>query len=186
MLSEKWIDPRVIDWTSGLNGLRVPGWTRNNNPYAWQAITDVFTQALDKARGIETRIYVGPEKSAQLIPANQTIDYEVPSEPNFWMWGINASALPVRSEGQPTNFLFNVMNSETGVPLFSSPMPMKNFNAAVAGGPANRGPICLLSTPQLYASPAYPIIRIINVNPDGGTEDLTCRVTLFGCVEYDQ
>lgn len=178
MLNRPWIDPRAVDWTDGLNPLRVPGWSRNNDPYAYAALQDPFFQALRGAAGIENRIYVSPDPSAQTITPGATVDYEVPCEPNFWLFAYAAS-----NQGDPgatQDFLFNIADSETGASLFSQPASMSVMNPK-RNGTLNRSPYNLLSTPHLYKSPSYPVVRIINTdaNPQ------LCRVTLFGCVEYD-
>lgn len=172
----QWIDPRSIDWTDPLNGLANPGWSIQNNPYVFAALNDQFMQALRQGRGIQQRAYVAPEPTGQLIQPGVTFDYEVPSEPNLWLWGINASSNLAGTK----DFLFNVTDSLTGAQLFSQPIPQSLMNARV-NGTANRGPICFLSTPHLYTPPAYPIVRLIN---NSNTAQV-CRVTLFCCVEYD-
>jgi hypothetical protein len=179
--NQPWIDPRDVDWTSGFNGLRVPGWNRNNNPYVWQALKDVFLQALANGKGIEPRIYVCPDPPNQLIQVGQTYDFEVPSEPNLWLWAINASGRPLTDDDDARlDFLFNVTDSTTGATLFSTPALMSLFNEA-GTGTNGRGVQSLMSSPHLFASPSYPVVRVIN-NSD---TPQTCRVTLFCCVEYD-
>lgn len=170
MLNDPWIDPRDIDWTQSLNPLGNPGWTKNNNPYVHRALKDVYLHALMNAKGIEPRIYVGPEQQNLVIPANSTQDYEVPIEPNFWVYGLTAS-------GTGADFLFNVLDAVSGAQLASQPLSMATMKTLTA----RRGPIHFLSTSQLYAPPSYPIIRVIN-NTRGAQ---TCRVTLFGAIEYD-
>jgi hypothetical protein len=172
-LVPEWIDPREIDWTDGLNPIRNPGWRITTNPYAYAAMQDQFLQALRQAHGIQARIFVCPDPSAQLITAGATIDYEVPAEPNTWLWGINAS-------GNASNFLLNVSDSVTGVKLFNQPIRMTDLCAARTGT-AGRGPIFFLSTPWLFQPPSYPVVRIINTN----ISEQTCRVTLFTSCEYD-
>jgi len=179
MLSEAWIDPRSVDWTDGLNPLRVPGWSRNNSPYAYQALQDPFMQALRIAGGIENRIYVAPEPAAQLVTPGATVDFEVPSEPNFWLYAVAASNQGDDEDLQ--DFLFNVTDSETGATLFSQPVSMTTMNPQ-RNGTADRSPYYLLSTPHLFASPSYPVVRMINTSADSQI----IRVTLFGCVEYDR
>lgn len=173
MLNRPWIDPRTVDWTDAMNPLRNPGWAWNNNRYIYNSLNDPFVLALRNARGIEPRIYVGPDPANQIIPAGQTQDYEVPIEPNFWCWG-----LAVGLTGR--DFLFNVTDSITGAQFFSSPVSAATMNPG-RNGTAGRGPIFYLPTPHLFTPPSYPVIRLINTF----TEDQTCRVTLFGCVEYD-
>ena len=170
MLNRPWIDPRDIDFTMALNPLANPGWSGTNNPYVNQALQDVFTVALMNAKAIEPRIYVGPEQQNLIIAPNSTQDYEVPAEPNFWLYAVTTS-------GTGADFLFNVLDAVSGAQLASQPLSMAAFKTLTA----NRGPQHFLSTPQLYAPPSYPIIRIIN----NQSSAQTCRVTLFGCVEYD-
>ncbi len=125
MLNRPWIDPRSIDWTDGLNALAKPGFRQNNNPHAWAALKDPFMQALRQGKGIEPRAYVCPDSSSQPIAAGATYDYEVPSEPNCWMWAINAS-------GDGDGFLVNVTDSLTGAALFSQPTFSDDLNAAAS------------------------------------------------------
>ena len=127
--------------------------------------------ALRQAKGIEPRIYTGPDPLNNAVQAGSTQDYEVPSEPNFWLYGLTAS-------GDGSDFLLNVTDSGTGATLFSQPCSA----AALSRRTSNKGPLFFLSTPTLYASPGYPIIRVINTD----TETQVCRVNLFGCIEYDQ
>lgn len=181
MLNRPWIDPRDIDYTDALNPLAKPGWKQNNNPFAWAAARDVFMQALRQGKGIEPRIYVCPDPATQLIGPNQTIDYEVPSEPNTWLWALNASYVQ-SGDDSPVDFLVNITDSLTGATLFSQPIATKNLNAQLSGT-SDRGPLFLLETPHLFRPPSYPVVRIIN-SSDTITE--FCRVTLFTCVEYNQ
>jgi hypothetical protein len=168
-----WIDPRDVDWTQSLNPLANPGWNPQNNPYVYRALQyDPFMLALRSAKGVEPRIYVGPDVINQSIPAGSTQDYEVPIEPNFWLYGVAAS-------GTGEDFLFNVTDSVTGATLFSQPMPLSRMPSRLAT--SGRGPQLFLSTPQLYLPPSYPIIRVINTTAFANV----CRVTLFGCIEYD-
>lgn len=180
MLNRPWMDPRDVDWTDSMNPLAKPGWKQNNNPFAWAAMKDVFNQALRHGKGVEPRIYVCPDPSSQLIPPLQTIDYEVPSEPNLWLWALTASYTP--SGASPTgDFLLNVTDSLTGAALFSQPVRTRDVNAQLSGTP-ERGPLFVLETPHLYRPPSYPVVRIIN-SSDSILQ--FCRVTLFTCVEYD-
>jgi hypothetical protein len=175
VLNTPWIDPRTIDWTDAMNPLAKPGLKRNNNPFGYSAMQDVFLQALRQGKGIEPRIYVCPDPSNQLVAGGgNTLDYEVPSEPNCWLWALNASG------EHGSSFLVNVTDSVTGAALFSQPVPFTQILSGDGTGTANRGPLFLLSTPHLFQPPSYPVVRIINI---GDTH--VCRVTLFTCVEYN-
>ena len=175
MLVQPWIDPTSIDWTDAMNPLRIPGWRKNNNPYAWAAMQDQFVQALRNGKGLEPRIYVAPDPNSQLIQPGATFDFEVASEPNCWLWALNAS-------GDQNSFLVQITDAVTGATLFSQPIPSgmlqgnENFLST-----AGRGVQCLLSTPHLFLPPSYPIVRIVNTEPFVQF----CRVTLFTVVEYD-
>jgi hypothetical protein len=173
MLNRPWIDPRDVDWTDALNPLRIPGLAQNNNPFDYAALKDPIFQALRQAKGIQQRIYVSPDPQNQLIQPGSTFDFEVPSEPNCWLWALNAS-------GDQSDFLFNITDSHTGSTIFSSPVSMSAVNAQRTGT-TGRGPQFFLSTPHLYAPPSYPVVRIINTA--GSAQN--CRVTLFTSVEYD-
>lgn len=173
MLNKPWIDPRDVDWTDALNGLRNPGWRQNNNPFVWAALKDPMFQAIRNAKGIEPRIYVCPDTVNQSIPPGNTYDYEVPSEPNTWLFGLNASG----EAGQ--DFLVQVTDSVTGSTLFSAPVVQSVLNAKVKGT-ANKGPLYFVETPHLYLPPAYPVVRLVNTSASAQI----CRVTLFCVVEY--
>ena len=177
MLVEPWIDPTAIDWTDGMNPLRIPGWKKNNNPFAFAAMQDQFVQAIRNGKGLEPRIYVAPDSASQLIQPGATFDFEVACEPNCWLWALNAS-------GDQNSFLVQITDSVTGAILFSQPVN----SGLIQGSPGSffatpgRGVQFLLSTPHLFAPPSYPIVRIVN------TEVYVqfCRVNLFTVVEYDQ
>lgn len=171
-----WIDPRSIDWTDNLNPIANAGWRGNNNPFVFEALTDEYMMALRNARGIEPRVYVGPNPSNMLIPAGTSQDYEVPSEPNLWIYAITATP-GVDGEGNPLDFLVQVTDVVSGATLFNQPTSALTLSKKTSG----RGPQVFLSTPQLYAPPSFPVIRVINT----ADTDQICRVTLFGCVEYD-
>lgn len=174
MPGKAWIDPRSIDYTDGLNPLRIPGFAELNSPYVYRVLNgDAWHYALRFAKGIEPRCYVGPDPMQQLIQPGATINYEVPAEPNLWIWAVNASS-------DDEDFLFNVADSETGAQFFSTPISMSSVNAAL-NGTAHRGPLFFMATPHLFTPPAYPIVRITNTS--GAAQ--VCRVNLFGGVEYD-
>lgn len=173
MLNDPWIDPRGVDWTDALNPLRNPGWAKNNNRYVYDSLNEPYMMALRQAAGVEPRIYVGPDPVNQLIQPGVTQDYEVPIEPNYWVWAVTASP------AAGADFLFNVTDSVTGATFFSSPASAATLNPN-RNGTTGRGPLYYLPHPHLYLPPSYPIIRIVNTNASAQL----CRVTLFGCVEY--
>jgi hypothetical protein len=173
MLTKDWIDPRLVDWTDPYSPLANPGYRKNNNPYTYAALQDQFMQALRNGKGVEPRAYSCPEPADQLIAAGTTYDYNVPIEPNCWIWAVSAS-------GTGQDFLFQVTDSVTGATFFSQPVPMSLMSTA-RNGTAGRGPQSFLSTPHLFLPPSYPVVRIINTT----NFDNICRVTLYGAVEYD-
>ena len=149
-------------------------------------------QALRQAKGIEPRIFVCPDPANQLIQPGATYHYEVPSEPNTWLWAICASIQNVNNiSAQNDTFLVNITDSGTGATLFSQPV---NFNditgiPIVSGTPtpagsgnSYRGPLMRLSTPHLFTPPSYPVVRIVNT---AQTVAPIRRVTLYTVVEYD-
>ncbi len=187
----KWIDPQDIDWTDAINGTR-PGLQSTQNPFANRAANDVFMQALRQAKGIEPRIFVCPDAANQLIQPGVTYDYEVPSEPNTWLWAICASIGNIADifAGNDT-FLVNITDSSTGATLFSQPVngnvitgdPIIAFTRTPQGsGNGYRGPLMKLSTPHLFLPPSYPVVRIVNT---ASSLALICRVSLFCVTEYD-
>jgi hypothetical protein len=117
---------------------------------------------------------VCPDPANQIIPAGATFDYEVPSEPNSWLWALTAS-IQVSGEPSPDTFLFNITDSLSGAKIFSQPM---NATMPQTSG---RGPLSFISTPHLFTPPSYPVVRLVNV----GANPLLCRVTLYTAVEYD-
>ncbi len=192
MLSaHKAIDYTSIDATDALNGLR-PGLRYDQNPFNNAALNDVFVQALRQARGIEPRIYVCPDPENQLIPPGATYDYEVPSEPNTWLWAVCASLENIDDIfADNDTFLVQITDSETGATLFSQPVsgnvitgiPIISFTRTPQGsGNGYRGPLKFLPTPHLFQPPSYPVVRIVNTAQEVA---LKCRVTLFTVVEYD-
>lgn len=175
MLNRPWIDPRDRDWTDPYNPLTNPGFNHNNNPFVATALDDQFMYAIRQAKGLEPRVYVGPDPNNQMLAAGTTQDYEVPTEPNFWCWAITASGNPV------LDFLVNVTDSVTGAIIFSQPCSAAAINAA-RNGTSGRGPLFFLSTPHLFTPPSYPVIRVINT----AASAQVIRVCLWGAVEYDK
>jgi hypothetical protein len=175
MLNAPWINPQSFDWTDSPNPVANPGLRLNNNPYAYYALQDQFMHALRNALGIEPRIYLGFDPNNPTLQSGTTQDYEVATEPNFWCYALSVSGETevLRSLGE--DFLFNVTDSVSGTTFFSTPASFLAMSTLTTG----RGPLYFLSTPHLFAAPAYPIVRIIN----NSTVALTCRVTLYGCVE---
>jgi len=192
MLNQPWIDPRDVDWTSALNGVRNPGFRINNNPFVNAALKDIYMQALANGKSIEPRIYVCPDPENQAIPPGVTFDYEVPSEPNTWVWAVSASlANPPNTIGAQDTLLVQITDSTTGSTLFSQPTQQTNLTGLpiISGSPTPqgsgngyRGPQVIISTPHLYAPPSYPVVRLVNTS---STLTLQARVTLYTCVEYD-
>jgi hypothetical protein len=175
MLNDPWIDPQSFDWTDAPNPLANPGLRKNNNPFVYQAVQDEYMQALRNARGIEPRIYLGYDPNNIILQSGTTQDFEVATEPNFWCYALSVSgeAAVLRAAGE--DFLFNVTDSVTGTTFFSTPASFLAMDTLTPG----RGPLFFLSTPHLFASPAYPIVRIVN----NSSQATICRVTLIGCVE---
>lgn len=191
MLNAKnWIHPTAVDATQGFSGLR-QGYRAFQNPFVNSAMNDIFNQALAEGKGIEPRIFVCPDPANQLIGPGATYDYEVPSEPNTWLWGICASLENIGDifPGNDT-FLVQITDSHTGATLFSQPVsgnlitgiPIISFSRTPQGsGNGYRGPIMFLSTPHLFEPPSYPVVRIVNT---ATIAPLKCRVTLYTAVEY--
>jgi hypothetical protein len=188
MNNRPWIDPRDVDWIDSLSGVGNPGYRRINNPYVNTAVNDQFMQALRLGKGIEPRIFVCPDPSNQSVPAGATFDYEVPSEPNTWLWAVCASlGNPVDDVSPGDGFLVQITDSSTGATLLSQPVNGRLLTGIPGGTPAGsgngyRGPLFVLSTPHLFQPPSYPVVRIVNVS---AALLAICRVTLFTAVEYD-
>jgi hypothetical protein len=176
-----WLDPRTVDWSDSPNPLTRPGWSPLNNQFDFDSLQDPTMMALRQAIGIEARIWVCPDPVNQSVAANSTTDFNVPSEPNTWIWALNAVSNPGQ-EADAAGFYVQVTDSVTGATIFSSPMLNSNLNGArQTSGAAAQCPLCLLSAPRLYIPPAYPIVRIVNLS--GSAQ--TCIVQLFCMIETD-
>lgn len=177
-----WIDPRSTDWTDSLNPLTKPGWSPNNNQFAYDSLQDSGMLALRNAIGIEARIWVCPDAVNQLIAPQSTTDFNVPSEPNTWIWALNAVSNPGQT-ADPAGFFVQVTDSISGATLFSSPVLNTNLDGsrASSGTASKQSPLVLISAPQLYIPPAYPIVRIVNLSMNAQT----CIVQLFCAIETD-
>ena len=192
MLNRPWINPSDVDWTDALNGMANPGFRRNNNPFVFGALNDQYMQALRLAKGIEPRIFVCPDPSNQKVLPGNTFDYEVPSEPNTWLWAITASlGNPVGSLSPGDGFLVQISDSATGARLFSQTVnsnlltgtPIIGTTPTQQGsGNGYRGPLMFLETPHLFTPPSYPVVSVVNIS---AALSAICRVTLFTVVEYD-
>lgn len=191
MLNRAWIDPRDVDWTDALNGVANPGLRRNNNPAGYAAVNDQFMLALRLAKGIEPRIFVCPEPANQSIPPGTTFDYEVPSEPNSWLWAMTVSIQNFTDLVSGDGLLVQVTDSSTGATLFSQPTNSNELTGLpiIGGTPTKqgsgngyRGPLFLLPTPHLYEPPSYPVVRMVNTST---ATTMTVRVTLYTVAEYD-
>ena len=182
MLNNPWLDPRSVDWSDSLNPLTKPGWSPNNNQFAYDSLQDDVFVALRHAIGIEARIWVCPNPQAQLIAPQSTIDFDVPCEPNTWIWALNAISNPGQAP-DAAGFYVQVNDSLTGAGLFASPVLSRNLDGSASGtGTHSRqGPLVLLSAPRLYVPPAYPIVRIVNLSMSAQT----CIVQLFCAIETD-
>lgn len=177
-----WIDSRSVDWSDSLNPLTKPGWNPNNNQFAYDSLQDDVFLALRNAIGIEPRIWVCPNSVAQVVAPQSTTDFNVPCEPNTWIWALNAVSNPGQAP-DAAGFYVQVIDSLTGVNLFSSPVLNSNLNGetSATGTHSNQGPLVLLSAPRLYVPPAYPIVRIVNLSMSAQT----CIVQLFCAIETD-
>lgn len=177
-----WIDPRSVDWSDSLNPLTKPGWSPNNNQFAYDSLQDDTSLALRNAIGIEPRIWVCPDSVHQLVAPQSTTDFNVPCEPNTWIWALNSVSNPGHSP-DAAGFYVQVIDSVTGVNLFSSPMLNSNLDGTRAsnGTTSKQSPLVLLSAPRLYVPPAYPIVRIVNLS----LSSQTCIVQLFCAIETD-
>jgi hypothetical protein len=176
MLSYKWTDPRGLDYSDGMNPLAKRGFNRNNNPFVFDTLQSPLFVALRQALGIEPRIWVCPDPLGQLVAGLSTIDFNVPAEPNLWLWGINASSNPGGS-ADPAGFLVQISDSFTGAELFSQPIPSSQLYSS---NPA-QGVVNFLSEPRAFVPPSYPIVRIINLS----SNPQTCVVNLFTAIETD-
>jgi len=181
MLNNPWIDPRGVDWTDSLNPLTKPGWSLNNNQFAFESLQDPIFVALRNAIGIEARIWVCPDPVNQSIAPQVTSAYNVPAEPNTWVWALNAISNPGTTP-DPAGFYVQVSDSLTGANLFSSPVLNSNLDGArTTAGDAKQCPLILIAAPRLFIPPAYPIVTIVNLSMSAQT----CIVQLFCAIETD-
>lgn len=169
-----WIDPTRIDYTDAWNPLVGDGYSKQNNRYVYDCWNDPIFQALRQAIGIEGRLWVCPNEG-QLVPPLTTIDYQVPSEPNTWLYGYSAISNPGASP-DPASFYFQITDSLTGATVFSSPLL-----ANLAYPNANRKGVIDYMRPRLFVPPAYPTVRIVN----NSATAQTCIVYLFCAIETD-
>lgn len=170
-----------MDWTDSLNPLRNPGWLPFRNQYAFDSTQDDAFIALRNAIGIEGRLWVCPDATHQLIPPYSTSDFQVPCEPNTWLFGLNAASNPGGTP-DPAGFYVQVTDALTGAQLYSSPILNANLNgAATMTGDAAQCPLILLAAPRLFVPPSYPVVRVVNLSADAQT----CVVLLFCAIETD-
>jgi hypothetical protein len=175
MLPYQWTDPRTLDFTDGMNPLARRGFNKNNNRFAYETLQSPSSVALRNALGIEPRIWVCPDPIDQLVAPLSTIDFNVPAEPNLWLWAINAASNP-GGTADPAGFYVQVSDSLTGAEVFSQPILSKLLY------PANPGHVLnFISDPRLFVPPAYPIVRIVNLSASAQT----CIVNLFTLIETD-
>ena len=177
-----WVDPRSVDWTDGLNPLTKPGYSQNNNLFAYESLQDPIFVALRNAIGIEPRIWVCPDQVNQSIAPQSTSAFNVPAEPNTWIWALNAVSNPGLT-ADPKGFYVQITDSLTGADMFSSPIHSSNLDGTrTTAGDAKQCPLVLIAAPRLYVPPAYPIVSIVNLSMSAQT----CIVQLFCAVETDE
>jgi hypothetical protein len=181
MLSEKWIDPRKVDWTDGFNALNGRGWgpDPSRNPFMYATLSDPIWLALRNAQNIEPRVWVVPDPIDQIIEAGATYTTAVPIEPNTWLFGLNCW---IEAPGPPTNdFFIQITDEETGATVFSQPPRASNIAAATGNtppSPSNRL-IYPLSAPRAFLPPSRPIVKIVNL----AASAVKCNVNLWCAVE---
>jgi hypothetical protein len=176
-----WVDPRTTDWTDGLNPLTKPGWSKNNNLYAYESLQDPVFVALRNAIGIEPRIWVCPDAAHQTIPPQGQSAFNVPAEPNTWLWALNAVSNPGQ-EADAAGFQVQIVDSFTGAAVFSAPVPNTLLDGTLTtSGDAKQSPLVLLAAPRLFVPPAYPIVTVLNLS----MSSQVCIVQLFCCIETD-
>ncbi len=176
-----WVDPRSLDWTDGLNPLTKPGWSKNNNLYAYESLQDPTFVALRNAIGVEPRIWVCPDSAHQTIAPQSLSSFNVPSEPNTWLWAINAVSNPGDSP-DAAGFLVQVTDSFTGANVFSAPVPNNLLDGTLTtSGNAKQAPLVLIAAPRLFLPPAYPVVTVMNLS----MSSQVCIVQLFCAIETD-
>lgn len=180
-MTKEWIDPRSVDWTDSLNPLRNSGWLPQRNQFAYDSLQDDVFIALRNAVGIEARLWVCPDSTHQLIAPFSTSDFNVPCEPNTWIWGLNAASNPATSP-DTAGFYVNIIDAVTGATVYSTPVNNANLDGLATMSPnAAQCPIVLLAAPRLFVPPAYPIVRVVNLSASAQT----CIVQLFCAIETD-
>lgn len=177
-----YIDPRAVDWTDPLNPLTKPGWSEQNNRFVYESLQEPLFVALRTAIGIEPRVWVCPNAAAQSIAPNSQQVFNVPAEPNTWLWAINAASNPGLSP-DAAGFAVQITDSVTGAQVFAAPIGNALLNGTATGvsGNATQNPLIVLPAPRLFIPPAYPIVTIINLS----ASTQRCIVQLFCAIETD-
>lgn len=174
-LNEPWINPASIDYTDALNPLGNPGYSKNNNRFVYECLKDQTFQALANGLGIEGRLWVCPDPDNQTLAGLATTDFNVPSEPNTWLYAFNCVSNPGNAP-DAASFLFQVIDSMTGAELFTQPTRADTYYAS----DPSQG-VLHFTRPRLFVPPAYPIVRIINLSVNAQI----CLVNLFCAIETD-
>jgi hypothetical protein len=176
MLNDPWINPTAIDYTDSFNPLARRGYNKNNARFVFDTLQDPAFMGLRQALGIEARIWVCPDPTNQSIAPHLTSSYNVPAEPNTWLFALNAISNPA-GEADPAGFLVQIIDSFTGSELFSQPV----VSSLLYSSNPPQGILNFISAPRLFVPPAYPIVQITNLSNSAQV----CIVNLFCDIETD-
>lgn len=179
MLTEKWIDPRKIDWTDPMSPLNGRGWgpDPSRNPFMYGTLSDPLWQAIRHAGDLEAEIWVTPPPIDEIIMAGATYETSLGIRPNTWLVGVQGW---VESPGAPTNdFYVQITDALTGQQVFSQQARASNLALASGATPLRNKLVFWLSAPRLFLPPSYPIVKLVNLS----TSDVKCNFNLWCAVE---
>jgi hypothetical protein len=150
-MSHPWIDPRLIDWTDGLNPLTQPRYGADVNRYVHDALDEPIAQTLRNTRGA-MRVYAVPDESHAILAPSQLFELIVGPPPFTWLMAFSA-----HSE-QPEGFLAQITDTVTGQHVWSQPVHSDSI-----GNPASGG-LLWLSMPLPILPPSRLAVRITNLS----------------------
>jgi hypothetical protein len=143
-MTQRWIDPRIIDFADGLNPLRVPNLRRKS--YFAQALSSPLMMALRTAGGYSMMLEAVPGRGSGSIPGKGSWDdtlLRLPPE----SWIVALSAWSQQAEG------FSAQITVGDHPPWPAP---------VANGNVTGSPQYFLPQPLAVIQPDRVSVRLIN------------------------
>lgn len=147
MSNRPWIDPRLIDWSDGLNPLKIPAFRPDANPFVYASLQEDITQQLRAAKGRMT-VSAAPDDQSAIIPALATFEQTLVLGGVSWLIGFSAHSQ------QPEGFMGQATVTSTGEPIWSQPLWSKNISGR---------PIGFLAMPHLL-DPGQLTLRLLNLS----------------------